>query len=131
MAGNAAALAVAYHSQKFNCAESVFKGLCEAHGLRGDVRSATPFGRGLGGSGCQCGALTGAAMALGLKFGRTAASQSKDVLYEKTKALHDEFKKECGSAAVCCRVLRGESGGRCRDYAEIAARIASRLIEEG
>ena len=136
-AGNAVALAAEYHARGFNCAESVFKGVCEACRLKTgggagvDSRIATGLGFGSGGSGCQCGALAGAALAVSLKFGRSDSKQSKEKVYAKIRGLHEEFKKACKSSVVCCRVLRGKEGKKCVLYVEAAARIAAKLIEEG
>ncbi|MFH0973619.1 MAG: C-GCAxxG-C-C family protein [Candidatus Micrarchaeota archaeon] len=134
MSGNAAALAAEYHARGFNCAESVFKGVCEACGLKVgalDSGIATAFGFGGGGSGCQCGALAGATMALSLKFGRSDSNASKEKLYAKVRVLHEEFKKACKSSVVCCRILRGKKGEKCDLYVEAAARITAKLIEDG
>src|SRR4030066_652072 len=56
----------------FNCAESVLKSLADEMGIECSCipKIATGFGAGLGRHGEICGAITGAVMALGLKYGR-------------------------------------------------------------
>ena len=57
---------------KFNCAQSVLTAFAEELGLTEDesLRVACAFGGGMGRQQLTCGAVTGAAMALGLKFGK-------------------------------------------------------------
>lgn len=60
---------------------------------------ATGFGAGIGGKGRICGALTGAVIVIGMKFGRT---DPKDVDSElkvnvKCRQFWDQFEKEFGS----------------------------------
>ncbi len=52
---------------------------------------ATPFGGGIGGEGRSCGCVTGAAMALGLKYGRSSAGESKDPATDAVRQLMDKF----------------------------------------
>lgn len=57
--------------QKYNCAEAALLALCQAWGISSDAvpRIATGFGAGVGRHGLICGALAGAVMAIGLRFG--------------------------------------------------------------
>ena len=77
----------------FNCAESVLKSLTTEMGIECSCipKIATGFGAGLGRYGEICGAITGAVMALGLKYGR---SDTKDPeAKEKAYAIVDGFIK--------------------------------------
>ncbi len=65
--------AVLYFTTGFNCAEALLLALQEALNEEENniiPRIATPFGAGIGGRGSVCGALSGAIMAIGLKYGR-------------------------------------------------------------
>jgi len=77
----------------FNCAESVLKSLADEMEIECSCipRISTGFGAGLGRHGEICGAITGAVMALGLKYGR---SDTKDPeAKEKAYAIVDGFIK--------------------------------------
>jgi len=77
----------------FNCAESVLISLADEMGIECSCipKIATGFGGGFGRHGEICGAITGAVMALGLKYGR---SDTKDPeAKEKAYATVDGFLK--------------------------------------
>ncbi|MCL5102941.1 MAG: C-GCAxxG-C-C family protein [Armatimonadetes bacterium] len=99
----AAQVALDMFAQKFNCAEAVLTGLVREFDLDCPCapRIATAFGGGMAGAGKTCGALTGAIMALGLKFGRDCAddNDSKAATYGKVRQLLADFEKEFGSCA--------------------------------
>ena len=66
-------------------------------------RIATGFGAGMGRHGETCGALVGAIMALGLKYGREEAAEfeAKMATYDRVQALLKAFKDEFGTVACC------------------------------
>ena len=68
-------------------------------------RIATSFGAGFGRHGEVCGALSGAAIALGFRFGRdnVADVTAKEATYSKVEALLQAFEMEFGT--VICREL--------------------------
>ena len=69
-----------YYRDGYNCAESLFLTFMEYTDSKASpelVRLATPFGGGLGHSGCSCGALTGAVLVIGLFKGRITTAESK------------------------------------------------------
>ncbi|MGE5577090.1 MAG: C-GCAxxG-C-C family protein [Syntrophothermus sp.] len=133
-------------AQGFNCAESV---LLAVAGKVGDSvpRIATGFGAGLGRRGLVCGALSGGAMAIGLKFGRDdgqdpAAPAAKERCYQLTLEFCSRFEKEFGSSF--CRDLTGcdlttpegrqkaeeqdVHNTRCTGYVKRAAEILEELL---
>ena len=62
------------------------------------------FPWGLGGGGCICGALAGAAMCIGYFYGRRTPGDPKiNRCFELTNELHDKFKEAHGS--TCCPAL--------------------------
>ena len=98
------------------------------------IRAASGLGHGMGGSGCACGALTGAVVGLGcvLGHGRPALRGDGRVL-QAAREMHECFAAEFGAA--CCRILtRGLQQGSTAQFdacarrtgrtAELAARIA-------
>ncbi|MBI2844564.1 MAG: C_GCAxxG_C_C family protein [Armatimonadetes bacterium] len=97
----AAEIASEMFAQKLNCTESVLTGLVREFDLDCSCapRIATAFGGGIAGQGETCGALTGAMMALGLKFGREQGddNDSKAIAYGKVRQLFSEFEKVFGT----------------------------------
>ena len=81
---------------KLNCCESTLLALCNYMGIENSSipAIATPFGGGIGGCGRSCGCVTGAAMALGLKFGRGSADEDKDPATDAVRQLMDKFKEK-------------------------------------
>jgi len=84
-----------------NCSQSVLGAFCEELGLSKETafKLACPFGGGLGGYGNICGALTGAMMVVGLKYGATGGNDldAKRFSNEKTRQLIEDFNKKHGS----------------------------------
>lgn len=93
----------------YGCAETTFVVLKGAFGLEepGDSSAAMALNGGVACSGGMCGAVTGAALALGLLAARRTADhlQAKLVARELTAALMDAFRAAHG--AVDCRELLG------------------------
>ncbi|MEN3202136.1 MAG: C-GCAxxG-C-C family protein [Atribacterota bacterium] len=91
---------VEYHRQGFNCAESVLLGLCDHLGIENSLipRIATGFGGGIGHTGNICGAITGAVMALGIRFGRENPQDkdSRDRLYLLVETFLKEIEETLG-----------------------------------
>jgi C_GCAxxG_C_C family probable redox protein len=128
----------------FNCAQAVFASFCEQYGI--DREKGLRLCCGLGGgvrSGEICGAVSGAVLVIGLKYGHadSADTESKSFCYTKTVEFIRLFKEKTGS--VVCRELLGydistedgmkqaqEKGlfkTRCVDMVRISAEILSDL----
>jgi len=91
---------------KFNCAESVLRGVCHAQGIElpdTAKKMATPFGGGVGRSEDICGALTGGIMALGASLGRTSPDEDRLRSYDAAGKLYRLFLEEFSSTS--CKVL--------------------------
>lgn len=101
MSQNAVDVALDLFAQMFNCAEAVLGGLVAEFELECNCcpRIATAFGGGMAGQGEICGALTGAMMSIGLKYGRERGddNESKAVVYGKVRELFSAFEKEFGT----------------------------------
>lgn len=93
----------------FNCSQAIVAVFSEEYGFPAEtaIRMAYPFGRGMGGCGCTCGALTGAMMVIGMKYG-TAGQNETDKMKlarEKTRRLIEIFESEHGT--TLCNDLTG------------------------
>ena len=139
--------ALSYFDNKFNCAQSVLTAFADESGLSEDdsLRVSCAFGGGMGRQQHTCGAVTGAAMALGLRFGtgKNDEEEKKQQTYNLTVELFDEFTKLNGSTN--CRELLNNLNMRddkdlelinvqnlfhtnCRKYVADAVRIAENII---
>ncbi len=106
---NPVACAVARHAAGFNCAQAVFSSFCRGTGVPAPIALgiASPLGAGMGRLAGTCGAVTGAALVIGIRHGhRTAADQAqKEKAYAMTRDLVDRFRRRNGS--IICRTLLG------------------------
>lgn len=88
-----------------NCSQAVFAAFATDLGLTEDMALAVSAGLG-GGVGRMrevCGAVSGSAMVVGLKY----PELSKAEVYEKVRAISDEFKKT--NHSIVCKELLGLS----------------------
>jgi C_GCAxxG_C_C family probable redox protein len=94
-------------SAGLNCAQAVFIPFAKEHGLSdGDgARIASSFGAGMGRMQETCGAVTGAFMAIGLKYGFTKGDDQgqKDIVLQRTKEFAARFKDKFGT--LLCKEL--------------------------
>lgn len=92
----------------FNCAQAVFSAFSEELGLDRDtaLKIAACFGGGMR-SGEVCGAVTGALMVLGLKWGQNIPNdtETKQKAYGRASEFLARFKRENGT--ILCRELLG------------------------
>jgi C_GCAxxG_C_C family probable redox protein len=100
--------AVKRFKKGFNCSQAVFSSYSEQFGLDSDVacKVATGFGGGMRMAG-TCGAVTGAFMVLGLKYGNSPEKDknAKANTYEKIEDFTNRFKARNNS--VICGDLLG------------------------
>lgn len=108
--------AVACFGNGCNCAQAVFSAFCEELGLDKKIglKLACPFGGGLGHTGGVCGAVTGAMLTIGLKYG-PETPENGDLKVRNYKITQDfiaEFIKRNGSVnctELICYDLSDES----------------------
>jgi C_GCAxxG_C_C family probable redox protein len=102
-------LAVTQFEAGFNCSQAVFSPYAEAMGLDKDtaLKIAGTFGGGMGRTGQTCGAVTGAIMALGLKYGATdsADKETKEQAYLRVQAFAQRFATRNGDDLSCKALL--------------------------
>ena len=96
----------------YNCAQSVLASYADDFGLDKDLAAslASGFGAGIGRSSQVCGAVTGACMVIGLRYGSKLSEEScfqerKEKTYLLVAELIDKFKERNGS--INCRELIG------------------------
>ena len=133
------------HKQGFNCCQAVAVIYGPQFGLTVDqaAKVAAGFGGGIGRMGKTCGALSGAIIVLGLKFGAVDPKDksAKMKTYQKVALAAERFKLRCGSLE--CRELLGfdlskpEGAARaqqpgafdkCADFVHDAAEILEELL---
>jgi len=91
----------------YNCSESVLLTLAEYLGVDSELipKIATGIGAGFSLNGLTCGSISGAAMAIGLKYGRTSNEENPQTTWRRVDRFIDAFKQKFG--AVTCRDLTG------------------------
>ena len=93
----------------FNCSQAVLSAFAESLGMEQDLalKVSGPFGGGIGRMGATCGAVTGAVMVLGLRYGRVRATDllTRDQSYAAARQLSERFRARHG--ALSCRGLLG------------------------
>jgi len=99
--------AILYFRNKFNCSQSVFTVFGTEYGLSENdcLKLGCSFGAGMGRQQLTCGAVTGALMALGLKYGKAVGDSEDKKLetYARTKEFFAEFSRIHSSTS--CRIL--------------------------
>jgi C_GCAxxG_C_C family probable redox protein len=93
----------------FNCSQSVLSVYCEQFGLdkKTALRLSAAFGGGINKTGEICGAVSGAIMLIGLKYGRIMADDQDaiEITEKQTNNFLDEFKKR--NKFLKCKELLG------------------------
>ena len=101
--------AVELFNQGFNCAQAVFAAYSEELGLDAQtaLKTASSFGGGMGRQGLICGAVTGAYMLIGQKYGKVSVEdqESKGKNYELVQEFSKRFIERNGS--LTCKDLIG------------------------
>jgi C_GCAxxG_C_C family probable redox protein len=102
-------LASEYLKKGYNCAQSVIKAYAGDVGMNEEdaVKMVSALGGGIGRTGNICGAISGAALVIGMKFGSTdnTAKHSRAKAYKKAKELLEKFAAQ--NKSVLCKELLG------------------------
>ena len=112
-----------FHSQGFNCAESIIKTINEEKNLNIPVSLGPPFGAGMS-TGNTCGAVVSALMIIGAEKGRES-SEEKNNAREITQNLVKSVINEFGS--IKCIDLK-RNGISCDDIIEFAYNKVNDLV---
>ena len=103
------ASAVNYFQEDYLCSQSILMAFAPQMGIEPHqaARIAAPFGAGMSRKGWTCGAVTGALMVIGLRFGHEEGTdlETKERMYEKAQAFIAQFEQRNNS--VVCRDLLG------------------------
>lgn len=103
-------LAVAHFEEGFSCSQAVLSAYAPALGLDREtaLRIAGAFGGGMGRMGEVCGAVAGAMMVIGLKYGQTTVEdeQAKEKSYELAREFATRFRAR-NNGCIKCRELLG------------------------
>jgi C_GCAxxG_C_C family probable redox protein len=101
--------AVSCFNEGFMCSQALLSTYGEQFGLDREtaLKVSAAFGGGMGRMGETCGAVTGAFMVIGLKYGRTVVqdTRSHESTNQLVKEFVDRFKSQNGS--IVCRELLG------------------------
>ncbi len=112
--------AVALFNQGFNCTQAVLSVFAESFGLDRDTarRIAQGFGAGVSRTDDMCGAVSGAVMVLGLRYGgaRAEDTEAKEKTYAMVADFVHRFKRLHGS--IDCTDLVGYNLSDPRQHAE-------------
>jgi C_GCAxxG_C_C family probable redox protein len=99
--------AVELFKNDYNCTQSVLSVFSEELGIKKDLalKLASPFGAGIAYMQETCGAVSGALMAIGLKFGKgeNGTNEDKAIAYDMSHHFMAEFKKK--HKTICCHEL--------------------------
>jgi C_GCAxxG_C_C family probable redox protein len=111
-----------YFRNKFNCSQAVFTVFGTEYGLSENdcLKIGCSFGAGMGRQQLTCGAVTGALLAIGLKYGKALgdSEDKKQETYMKTREFFTEFIKIHGSSS-CRELLKGLDMNDPKDYQTI------------
>lgn len=100
--------AFSYFRIGYNCAESVLLAIAkDALEIDCDLipKIATGFGGGISRQGYVCGAVSGAVMGFGLKYGRNSPEELRAKTYNRVVEFCKQFQKMFGS--IVCKELSG------------------------
>ncbi len=92
----------------FNCAESTLSAIADdVLEMKNDLipRIATGFGGGISRQGYVCGAVSGAVIGFGLKFGRSSPDELRATTYNRVVEFYRQFQAVFGS--IICKDLSG------------------------
>lgn len=91
----------------YNCCESVLLTLAEYLGVECELipKIATGVGAGFSLNGLTCGSVSGAAMAIGIKYGRKGSDENPQPTWSRVDKFIKAFKERWG--ALTCRELTG------------------------
>ncbi len=99
--------AVSFFKEEFICAESVLMTMQDYLGLEKNPAIATGFGAGIARRGSVCGAVTGAILAINLKYGRQKAEDKESIkqTYIRASEFYKKFEEKIGSA-ICYDIIK-------------------------
>jgi len=132
-----------YFKSGYHCSESTCLALAEYLGVKSELfpRIATGFHGGFGFTNQICGAVSGAVIALGLKYGRDGLQQFRFSTTDKVNLLVSDFVRYMDGKITCNQITQQDftdrakfeefrANRRIRDCGERAVRFATRRAIE-
>ncbi|MBN2146140.1 MAG: C_GCAxxG_C_C family protein [Anaerolineales bacterium] len=120
--------ALDFFNQGYSCSQSVLATFAPGLGLPIETafKIAAPFGGGIARTGDLCGAVTGAIMVLGLKYGHTTPTEpnSKELTYQIVQEFLKQFKARHDT--LLCSELK--NANNCSKLVEDAADILTHCL---
>jgi len=117
--------ALDYFRNRFNCSQAVFTVFGIDYGLSEDdcLKISCAFGGGMGRQQLTCGAVTGALMALGMKYGKALVDpeEKKQETYSKANEFFQKF-TELNGSVNCRELLDGLNMNDPKDHQRIMER---------
>lgn len=102
-------MAVSRFEEGFSCSQAVLWAFSDMFDLESDLalKISQPFGGGIAHRGDMCGAVSGALMAIGLRYGRTKADDipAREKTYAAVNTFIQKFERAFGS--IICKELLG------------------------
>ncbi len=130
-------LAVSRFKEGFSCSQAVLSAFSDAFGLDLylSLKISQPFGGGIAHRGEMCGAVSGALMVIGLKYGRTKAEdiKAREKTYEVVREFLNRFKEIRGT--FICRELLGynldtEEGYKKAEEEKLFETLCPKLVQQ-
>lgn len=107
-------LAVTRFKEGFSCSQALLSAFAPQFGLDQEtaLKISGAFGGGMGRMGETCGAVTGALMVIGLRFGQTNVEDedAKEKSYELAREFADRFRARNNACTKCRELLGCEIG---------------------
>jgi len=134
---NKAEIAVSKFEEGYNCTQAVTYAFADEVNIDKNILMsiATGFGAGIGRKQEVCGAVTGAIIVLGAKYGRkeNEPASKTETTYSKAQEFVDEFIKEKGSI-ICSELLQGcnlltEEGQKLFKDKKMKSEICNKCVE--
>jgi len=126
--------AVACFNDGFNCAQAILSTYCEEYGLdkKTALQIACGLGAGMGRLGETCGAVSGAFLLLGLKYGKFLKEDnaSKEITYAKVREFAQLFEQR--NKTTICREILGARlmNGDERILAERVKSLCPKMVQD-
>lgn len=123
-------IALETHNKGFNCAQSVFAALCNDVGVDREeaLKLSACFGGGMR-CGEVCGAVTGALMVIGMKYGSTEDNDLDNKQFVGTKTLEFIKKFKARNNAILCRELLENSNRQTGSARKICPSLITNAVE--
>jgi C_GCAxxG_C_C family probable redox protein len=129
--------AIGYFNKGFNCSQAIFTAFNEDNGINEEtaLKMSCGFGAGCGRLGLTCGAVSGAFMVIGMKYGkfREDDNAAKEKTYLKVREFSQRF-IDRNQSINCTELLGchlGTSEGMEKAHKEsLIAKICPRLVQE-